>query len=167
MAFLAGVGNVRRSVVIVARRTIKPRLARPLRIMAAACQTERFSLVVMGGSIFVLFVDDDAAFADAVARSLESAGMRTVVALGSVAALDAFDSHAIDVVVTDIKLPAGEAHGLALSRMIRNKKPRVPIILMTTYSELLEGEIALPGAALCKPIELAELCRSIRVRLAQ
>jgi DNA-binding response OmpR family regulator len=54
--------------------------------------------VAMGGSIFVLFVDDDAAFADAVACSLESAGMRTIVALGSVAALDAFDSNAIDVV---------------------------------------------------------------------
>jgi DNA-binding response OmpR family regulator len=118
----------------------------------------------MGGSIFVLFVDDDAAFADAVACSLESAGMRTIVALGSVAALDAFDSNAIDVVVTDIKLPAGEAHGLALSRMIKNKRP---IILLTTYPEHLEEKVALLGGELCKPIELAELCRSIRVRLSQ
>jgi CheY-like chemotaxis protein len=62
----------------------------------------------MGGSVFVLFVDDDVAFADEAARSLESVGMRTVVALGSLAALDAFDANAIDVVVTDIKLPAGE-----------------------------------------------------------
>jgi ActR/RegA family two-component response regulator len=37
----------------------------------------------VGGSVFVLFVDDDAAFADAAARSFESVGMRTVVALGS------------------------------------------------------------------------------------
>ena len=121
----------------------------------------------MGGAIFVLVVDDDAAFANAAARCIESAGMRAVVALGSMAALAAFDSNTIDVVVTDIKLGIGEPHGLALSRMIRDKRPRVPIILMTAYPELLEGEVAPPGAVLCKPFELAELCRAIRVRLTQ
>jgi DNA-binding response OmpR family regulator len=121
----------------------------------------------VAGSIFVLFVDDDAAFADEAARSLEAVGMRTVVALGSGAALDAVDSAAVDVVVTDIKLPAGETQGLALAQMIRNKGPRVPIIMMTTYPELFDGEVAVPGSALCKPLELAELCRDIRARLAQ
>jgi CheY-like chemotaxis protein len=51
----------------------------------------------------------------------------------SLAALDAFDANAIDVVVTDIKLPAGEDHALALARMINKRRPRVPFILMTTY----------------------------------
>ena len=122
---------------------------------------------IVGGSIFVLLVDNDAAFADAAARSFESVGMRTVVALDSMAALDAFDSNAIDVVVTDIKLPAGEPHGMTLARMIENRKPRVPFILMTAHRELLKREIALPGAELCEPLEIAELCRAIRVRLAQ
>ena len=123
----------------------------------------------MGGSIFVLLVDDDAAFADEAARSFESVGMRTVVALGSADILDAFDCDAIDVVVTNIKLPMPmcEAHGLALVRMIKNKTPCAPIILMTAHPELLKKEIALPGASLCKPLEIAELCRAIRVRLAQ
>jgi DNA-binding response OmpR family regulator len=122
---------------------------------------------MVGGSIFVLLVDDDAAFADAAARSFESVGMRTVIALDSMVALDAFDSNATDVVVTDIKLAAGEPYGAALARMIKNKKPRVPFILMTAHPELLTKEIALPGAKLCKPLEIAELCRAIRVRLAQ
>jgi CheY-like chemotaxis protein len=121
----------------------------------------------VGGSIFILVVDDDAAFADAAARSFESVGMRTVVALGSTAAIEGFDSNAIDVVVTDIKLPEGEPRGSALARMIKNKKPHVPIILMTAHPELLKQEVALPGAALCKPLEIAELCRAIKVRLAQ
>jgi CheY-like chemotaxis protein len=122
---------------------------------------------VVGGSIFVLFVDDDAAFADAAARSLEAVGMRTVLALGPTAALDAFDSSAVDVVVTDMKLPAGETHGLALARMIGNQRRRAPVILMTTYPELLEGEVALPGSMPCNPLELAELCREIKARLTQ
>jgi DNA-binding response OmpR family regulator len=112
-------------------------------------------------------VDDDAAFADAAARSFESVGMRTVVALGSMPALDVLDSHDIDVVVTDVKLPAGEPHGSALARMIRNRRPQVPIILMTAHPELLEKDVASPNAALCKPLEIAELCRAIRVRQAQ
>jgi DNA-binding NtrC family response regulator len=126
-----------------------------------------FSGAVVGGSIFVLFVDDDAAFADAAARSFESVGMRTVVALGSAAALHAFESNEIDVVVTDFKLANGETQGLALSRMISDKRPRVPIILMTVHPELLKKELALPNAALCEPLEIAELCRAIRVRQAQ
>jgi CheY-like chemotaxis protein len=121
----------------------------------------------VGGSIFILVVDDDAAFADAAARSFESVGMRTVVALGSTAAIDGFDSNAIDVVVTDIKLPEGEPRGSVLARMIKNKRPHVPIILMTAHPELIKQEVALPGAALCQPLEIAELCRAIKVRLAQ
>ena len=58
---------------------------------------------VVGGAVFVLLVDDDAAFANAAARSFESIGMRTVVALGSNAALDVFKGDEIDVVVTDVK----------------------------------------------------------------
>jgi DNA-binding response OmpR family regulator len=126
-----------------------------------------FPGAVVGGSIFILLVDDDAAFADAAARSFESVGMRTVVALGSMAGIHVLDSNAIDVLVTDIKLPAGEPHGFALARMIKNKRSNVPIILMTAHPELLKKGGGLPGAALCQPLEIAELCRAIRVRQTQ
>jgi CheY-like chemotaxis protein len=109
----------------------------------------------VGGSIFILVVDDDAAFADAAARSFESVGMRTVVALGATAAIDGFDSNAIDVVVTDIKPPEGEPRGSVLARMIKNKRPHVPIILMTAHPELLKKDVPPPGATLCKPLEVA------------
>ena len=118
----------------------------------------------MGGSIFVLLVDDDAAFADAAARSFESVGMRAVVALGPSGALDVFDD-AIDVVVTDIKLPAGEPYGFALTHMIRNKRPGAAMILMTAHPDLFQNEIGRPGGML--PLEIAELCRSIRALLTQ
>jgi DNA-binding response OmpR family regulator len=120
----------------------------------------------MGGSIFVLMVDDDAAFADAAARSFESVGMRAVVALGPSGALDVFDD-AIDVVVTDIKLPAGEPYGFALTHMIRNKRPGASMILMTAHRELLKREVGPPGGKLYKPLEIAEFCRSIRLLLTQ
>jgi DNA-binding NtrC family response regulator len=126
----------------------------------------RYLGAVVGGSVFVVFVDDDAAFADAAARSFESVGMRTVVALGSMAALDVFESDEIDVVVTDVKIPAAEPHRSALVRMISDRRPQVPVILMSTH-ELLERDVVSPGAVLCKPLEIAELCRAIRVRQTQ
>ena len=119
---------------------------------------------VVGGAVFVLLVDDDAAFADAAARSFESVGMRTVVALGSMTALDVFKSDEIDVVVTDVKRAYESS---ALARMIGNKRPQVPVILMSAHPELLKKERPLPDAALCEPLEIAELCRAIRVRQAQ
>jgi DNA-binding response OmpR family regulator len=114
-------------------------------------------------SIVVLFVDDDAGFAAMGALYLESQGMRSIVVSGSMAALDVFETQAIDVVVTDIKLGAGEPHGLALARMIRHKNPRMPIILMTVDPQLIEGE-NLPGPLLKKPFDFAELGREIKER---
>jgi DNA-binding NtrC family response regulator len=120
---------------------------------------------VVGGAVFVLLVDDDAAFADAAARSFESVGMRTVVALGAMPALDVFKGDEIDVIVTDLKLPAGEPS--ALAKMISNRRPQAPVILMSAHPELLERDVVSPGAVLCRPLEIAELCRAIRVRQAQ
>jgi DNA-binding NtrC family response regulator len=121
----------------------------------------------VSGSFFILFVDDDAAFADAAARSFESVGMRAVLALGPMAAFDAFDGDEIDVVVTDIKLRAREPQSSALARMIRNRRPQVPIILMSAHPELLGKDVISPGTVLCKPLEIAHLCRAIRVRQTQ
>jgi hypothetical protein len=51
--------------------------------------------------------------------------MHTIVALGSTATIDVFDGNTIDVLVADIKLAAGDPDGLALARMIKNKRPHV------------------------------------------
>jgi DNA-binding response OmpR family regulator len=115
------------------------------------------------GSIFVLFVDDDTAFANAAARSFQSVGMRTLLVLGSGVGVDVFD-NTIDVIITDIKLPTREPQGLTLAQMIKNKRPHAPIILMTLHRELLKKDVPLASAALGTPLEIAELCRAIRVR---
>ena len=48
--------------------------------------------------------------------------------------------------------------------MTKNKRP---IILLNTYPELLEEKVGRRRAESCEPFDVAELCRSIRVRLAQ
>jgi DNA-binding NtrC family response regulator len=112
-----------------------------------------------GGSIFVLTVDDDAAFARAAARSFESVGMRTFLALDPGAAFDG--SEAIDVIVTD---RAGEPRSLALAQMIKNRGPRGPIILMTAQPDTFRRPHSEQDPL--QPLEIAELCRMIKVRQA-
>jgi DNA-binding NtrC family response regulator len=104
------------------------------------------------GSVFVLLVDDDAALAAAAARSFESVGMRTVVALDTTP-----DANFL-AFVTDLKR---ESHSCKLVRMLKNWKPGVPIVVMTAHPELLKDDISTMA---CKPLEIAKLCGAIRVR---
>jgi DNA-binding NtrC family response regulator len=112
-----------------------------------------------GGSIFVLTVDDDAAFAQAAARSFESVGMRTFLALDPRVPFDGSDT--IDVIVTD---RAGEPRSLALAQMIKSRGPRGPIILMSAQPETFRRHRS--EAEPWQPLEIAELCRMIKVRQA-
>jgi hypothetical protein len=38
---------------------------------------------------------------------------------------------------------------------------------MSAHPEFLETDVVSPSAVLCQPLEIAELCRAIRVRQAQ
>jgi DNA-binding NtrC family response regulator len=109
-----------------------------------------------GGSIFVLTVENDAAFARAAAQSFESVGMRTYLALDPGVPFDGSD--AIDVIVTD---RAGEPRSLALAQMLKNRGPRGPIILMSAQPDTFRSA---SGRNPLQPLEIAELCRMIKVR---
>jgi hypothetical protein len=76
---------------------------------------------VVDGSIFVLFVDDDTAFANAAAHSFQSVGMQTLLLLGSGVGIDVFD-NSIDVIITDIDLPARKPQGRR-ARLPKNRSP--------------------------------------------
>ena len=113
----------------------------------------------------VLFVEDDPVFSYAVKRHLERSDFRVICVQSSMDALKQFDKEHIDVLITDIRLLEGEPRGLALARTLRQKRPKLPVILVTAYPELLEGESPLPGLVLCKPFELATLRDAIRACL--
>jgi CheY-like chemotaxis protein len=113
----------------------------------------------------ILIVEDDAAFAYAVQRHLEMHHYRVIAVGSSMEALKQFDQQDVDLVITDIRLLKGEPHGLSLARTIRNAKPRIPVILVTAYPELLAGETALPGLVFNKPVELTTLRNAVKACL--
>jgi|SRR6185295_14281726 len=116
-------------------------------------------------TVTILIVEDDAAFAYAAWRHLEANGYRVVTVNSSMAALKKLDTESVDIVVTDIRLGKGEPHGLALARMIKNKSPNLPVILVTAYPDLVKTESDLPGQIFFKPVELSTLRNAVESAL--
>lgn len=79
----------------------------------------------------ILVVDDEKPIVDVVRAYLENDGFTVVSAFNGLTALQAFSSHAPDLVVLDLMLP--DISGENVCAEIR-KKSRVPIIMLTAKS---------------------------------
>jgi two-component system response regulator RegA len=102
----------------------------------------------------ILVVDDDAVFADTLARSLARRGARTRVAhstAGAIAQLPEFEpTHA----VLDLKL--GDENGLATLRELLARRKGLRVLLLTGYASLATAVEAVKLGAvnyLAKPVD--------------
>ncbi len=77
------------------------------------------------------------------------------------------DTHLIDIVVTDLRMPIMDGYDLLLH--IRKTKNHLPVIVMTAdWIPELESRLVPFGAVQCvkKPFNLAEMVTSISAQLA-
>jgi two-component system nitrogen regulation response regulator GlnG len=107
----------------------------------------------------VLIVDDEASVCWAIRDALDGTGAyATAVASCAAAARRIVSTRAIDVVLTDVRMPAES--GLNLLSWMRREHPLVPVVVMTALGGA-EGTAAIinNGAAslLPKPIDLSLL----------
>ena len=86
----------------------------------------------------VLIVDDNPDVANASAGLLEQLGYRVRITNNAEAALKEIESDSIDLVFSDIVMP-GKMDGLGLAMALRAKRPNLPVLLTTGYSEALAG----------------------------
>jgi len=87
----------------------------------------------------VLLVDDDPLILSATAALLEDLGQTVLEAGSGQAALDLLQAGAqVDLVLTDHAMPV--MSGTELARRIRARYPGLPIILVSGYAELPNGE---------------------------
>ena len=115
----------------------------------------------------ILVVDDDATFAYTAWRFFEANGYRVISANGSTQALQALESSRFDVVLTDIKFGRDEPDGLALAAMIAKRHPKLAVICVTAYPELVQANPPARGVEVFyKPVELAALRQAVDERLA-
>jgi DNA-binding NtrC family response regulator len=114
----------------------------------------------------ILLVEDDAGFAHATFKALSAAGYSVIIASSTLAGLREVESDApIDLIITDIKMPPGQPHGIAFAKMAHMKRPSLPIIYTTAFRGLGEF-IDDTDRVLYKPIDEDALVNEVRIRLA-
>ena len=110
----------------------------------------------------VLLVDDEPQVLNAYGRVLRSCGFRVTMLSHGGGVEDALAKNPIDVVVSDIRLPGLD--GIDILKLVRQRDPDLPVVLMTAGGELTSALQAVEhGAAryLLKPIEPELLCRTV------
>jgi len=103
----------------------------------------------------ILFVEDDELVREAVVRGLEEAGFEVLVAANGDRALAMMEAGLdIDVVFSDIVMP-GKLSGIDLAGILRERRPGVPVVLATGYTD---QRVTVPGVqVLAKPYEIGQL----------
>ncbi len=110
----------------------------------------------------VLIVDDEPVVRDSLGKWFTEEGF-TVRTVGSAQeALNAFQAHAWDVALLDIKMPGMD--GIELQNKLHEADPDLIIIIMTGYASVETAIQALKHGAydyICKPFEPDELVHTI------
>lgn len=103
----------------------------------------------------MLIVDDDPAIRMLCRVNLELDGHRALEAATIEEARAAVDLDAIDVVLLDVHVGAGD--GLALLRELRRDRPSLPVALLSGTADSNAVSDARADAVIGKPFELSDL----------
>lgn len=107
----------------------------------------------------VLIVDDEPGILEICKKTLEPAGYIVLSALNALTALDILNREQIDLIISDLKMPAMD--GLTFCRTVKEKWPETGFILITGYWKSNEEEInkakKMIYGFLTKPFDLMEL----------
>jgi len=125
----------------------------------AAPAAEDVNAAETGGSGTVLLVEDNPEVASVSAGLLEQLGYTVRRVANAEAALREIELDGVDLVFSDIVMP-GKMDGLGLARHLRAKRPRLPILLATGYSDAavnVRGDFPI----LRKPYEIHQLSQAI------
>ena len=93
----------------------------------------------------ILIIDDEEKLRTLLARILQSEGFEVVEAGDCRSGLKKLEQHAIDVVLSDVKLPDG--NGVDLLPKIKASYPLVEVILLTAYGNISDGVQAMKNGA--------------------
>src|SRR5204862_6246270 len=114
----------------------------------------------------LLVVDDDPPRGEAWTRALTRDGYRVATAGNGAQALDSLGKQRPDLMVLDVMMPY--VGGLDVCRTLRERRDRLPILVLTARDELGDRVAGLDAGAddyLTKPFALEELRARIRALL--
>jgi CheY-like chemotaxis protein/anti-sigma regulatory factor (Ser/Thr protein kinase) len=135
---------------------------------AAVASTQRLEAAapqpILSRAARVLFVDDDPLVARSTVEMLEDLGHGVTEARSAKSALQLLDSgHEVDILVTDQAMPG--MTGVELATIVQQKRPGLPILLVTGYADLPASTLA-QWPRLSKPYQQAQLQAAIESLLS-
>lgn len=83
----------------------------------------------------VLVVDDDELIRDVVVATLHDYGVDADSVATGAAALDRLEKGGVDLVLSDVRMP--DMDGVALVKAIHARNPKMPILLMTGFEDVM------------------------------
>lgn len=106
----------------------------------------------------IFIVDDEKSIVDLLTVVFKKEGWRVMTCLSSVKALELVDEGDFDLLICDIKMP--QISGMEVLKYVKEKKPDIPVIMITAYGSIKQAVDALKAGALdyvVKPFDLDEL----------
>ncbi|MCJ2126632.1 PAS domain S-box protein [Methylobacterium sp. J-077] len=115
-----------------------------------------------GHGTCVLLVEDNHEVGAFAAQALEELGYSTVWAVDAEKALNEFERipYRFEVVFSDVVMPG--MNGVDLARELRRRRPGLPVVLTSGYSEVLAEQGTHGFELLRKPYSVADLSRILR-----
>ena len=114
-------------------------------------------------SITVLVVDDEPSNLTSIEKIFQRDGMMVLTAHNAREALDILRVHPVDVVLTDVMMPA--TSGLELLRAVKQLAPDVELVLMTAYGTVEAAVQAMRDGAydfVEKPLKRMTIVKTVR-----
>lgn len=115
----------------------------------------------------IYLVDDDPDLSKAIARLLESAGLKVATYLSPQQFLDGCDLDAAGCLVLDLELPG--LNGLELQQLLERQASPLPIVFLSGRGDIAASVQAMKHGAtdfLTKPVDDTELLAAIHAALA-
>lgn len=113
----------------------------------------------------ILIVDDDQHIRRLYKEELEEEGYEVIIASTGAEALALFEKENPDLVTLDILMP--DMDGIKVLRQMKEKKPRLPIIMSTAYDYRDDFAVWASEAYVVKSAELSELKATIKKLLSK
>lgn len=108
----------------------------------------------------ILIVDDDLHIQRLYREELGEEGYEIVVAGTGKEALELFEKENPDIVTLDILMP--DIDGISLLRMMKEQRPKIPIIMSTAYDYRDDFAVWASEAYTVKSADLTELKKTIK-----
>jgi DNA-binding NtrC family response regulator len=116
----------------------------------------------------ILIADDDEVSCQLLAETLEGEGYRVKQVFSGDEALSSLAEDTFELLIIDVRMPG--TSGLEVTRIVHEKYPSLPIIVMTAFGSIETAVEAIHEGAfdfISKPMNLAELKNTVSKALAQ